>query len=384
MLPSISLALDISSHRQQMITSIYTISSGCLILLWGRLADVYGRRLIYLIGSAVFAIASISIPFSPNEICFYALRALQGMSSAATVSSAVGILTSAFPIGKSRNKAFVIFSAAASLGSILGNLAGDWLGAATVSSSLLLLLVALAEANVVGWTTPWILALIVVSIVLAVLFVFWQRHLEKNSTQQPLMKVTMFKNLQFSAIFVIICCFYGSFNSFLIFATYFYQDYLGLGVLDTTLRFIPAGVTGFLVSFVVPRALSRVPGFYILIFGVLCGITSPLLFALPSVTQTTSYWAYGFPAMCLCLSVDVFWSVASLFISQQLPEEDQALGSALLQTANQVGRSLGLAIGTGVQTAVEGIGCFDLYRGFSAKAGQGQLIEKSYMATSLW
>lgn len=253
-----------------MITSIYTISSGCLILLWGRLADVYGRRPIYLIGSAVFAIASINIPFSPNEICFYALRALQGMSSAATVSSAVGILTSAFPIGKSRNKAFVIFSAAASLGSILGNLAGgviggflswkwvfwipaipsvlatimavavipspqpssrheaqgsptrfvDWLGAATVSSSLLLLLVALAEANVVGWTTPWILALIVVSIVLAVLFVFWQRHLEKNSTQQPLMKVTMFKNLQFSAIFVIICCFYGSFNSFLIFATY--------------------------------------------------------------------------------------------------------------------------------------------------------------------
>ncbi|KAL5320676.1 hypothetical protein ACEPPN_011486 [Leptodophora sp. 'Broadleaf-Isolate-01'] len=270
MLPSISLALDIPSHRQQMITSIYTISSGCLILLWGRLADVYGRRPIYLIGSAVFAIASINIPFSPNEICFYALRALQGMSSAATVSSAVGILTSAFPIGKSRNKAFVIFSAAASLGSILGNLAGgviggflswkwvfwipaipsvlatimavavipspqpssrheaqgsptrfvDWLGAATVSSSLLLLLVALAEANVVGWTTPWILALIVVSIVLAVLFVFWQRHLEKNSTQQPLMKVTMFKNLQFSAIFVIICCFYGSFNSFLIFATY--------------------------------------------------------------------------------------------------------------------------------------------------------------------
>lgn len=58
--------------------------------------------------------------------------------------------------------------------------------------------------------------------------------------------------------------------------------------------------------------------------------------------------------MCLCLSVDVFWPVASLFISQQLPEEDQALGSALLQTSNQVGRSLGLAIGTGVQTAVEG------------------------------
>ena len=91
-----------------------------------------------------------------------------------------------------------------------------------------------------------------------------------------------------------------------------------------------------------------------LIFGLICGTISPLLFALPFLPQTTSYWAYGFPAMCLCLSVDIFWPVASLFIAQQLPQEDQALGSGLLQTANQVGRSLGLAIATGVQTAVEG------------------------------
>lgn len=269
MLPSISLALDIPSQRQQMVTSIYNISSGCLILLWARLADVYGRRIVYITGAAMFAVASITIPFSSNEICFYALRALQGMSGAATVSSAVGILTSTFPIGKSRNKAFVTFSAAASLGSILGNVAGgviggflswkwvfwipavpsvlvtifaavviptslpsghesegsskhfvDWTGAIMVSSSLLLLLVALAEGNVIGWKTPWIIALIIVSVLLTVLFVVWQRHLEKDAVRQPLIRVSMFKNLQFSAIFVIICCFYGAFNSFLIFATF--------------------------------------------------------------------------------------------------------------------------------------------------------------------
>jgi MFS family permease len=251
-----------------MVTSIYNISSGCLILLWGRLADVYGHRFIYLSSSAGFAIASISIPFSSNEIGFYALRALQGMSGAATVSSAVGILALRFPVGKSRNKAFVTLSAAASLGSILGNIAGgviggflswkwvfwipsipavfvtimagaliptpdspvqdtqdstkpfvDWVGAAMVSSGLLLILVALAEANVVGWTTPWILALIVISVILLAVFIFWQYHLEADRIRQPLMKISMFRNLQFSAIFVIICCFYGAFNSFLIFTT---------------------------------------------------------------------------------------------------------------------------------------------------------------------
>ncbi|KAK0105685.1 hypothetical protein ONS95_004212 [Cadophora gregata] len=293
LLPSISHDLNIPTQRQQMATSVYNIASGCLILLWGRLADVYGHRIIYLGSSTGFAIASIAMPFSPNEICFYPLRALQGMSGAATVSSAVGIMASTFPVGKSRNKAFVTFSAAASLGSILGNIAGgviggylswkwvfwipsipavlitmiafvlipapespaqdargstrssiDWIGAAMVSTALLLLLVGIAQANVVGWTAPWILTIVGVSLLLMVFFIFWQHHLEIDPQRQPLMRVSMFKDFQFSAMFIVIFCFYGSFNSFLIFATFFYQDYLGLGVLDTTLRFVPAGVTG--------------------------------------------------------------------------------------------------------------------------------------------
>lgn len=76
MLPTIGAALSIPNSRQQMITSVYNISSGCLILLWGRLADVYGRRIIFLVGSALFALSALITPFSPNEVCFYFFRAL--------------------------------------------------------------------------------------------------------------------------------------------------------------------------------------------------------------------------------------------------------------------------------------------------------------------
>lgn len=290
MLPSIGAALDIPTSRQQMITSVYNISSGCLILLWGRLADVYGRRVIFLIGSTLFALSTLVTPFSPNEICFYVFRALQGVSAAATVPSALGILATLFPPGsRKRTQAFVAFSAASSVGSVLGNLAGgviggllswkwvfwipamfaglvtasayvlapsthvtslnpdrhdeqggekdvgssrslDWCGGLLITATLTLLLVALSEANVVGWSTPWIPAVIVASFVLGVTFIFWEHRLERlqirndgrasSRARQPLLKVSLFKSPQFSAAFVTIGCFYASFNSFLIFATF--------------------------------------------------------------------------------------------------------------------------------------------------------------------
>lgn len=170
-----------------------------------------------------------------------------------------------------------------------------------------------------------------------------------------------------------------------------YQDYLGLSVLATALRFLPAGITGckslspqdslrpqrikpcktpkkhcqqqkpnqviiVLISFAVSPALSRIPEFYILLFGLTCALGPPLLFAIPAIPPATTYWAYGFPAMCLCLSVEVVWPVVGLLIARELPQEDQALGGGLLQTVNQIGRSLGLAIATAAQTAAQGGG----------------------------
>jgi len=139
-----------------------------------------------------------------------------------------------------------------------------------VTVGVLILLFALAEGNVVGWSKPYIPVLIVVSILCIIAFVIWQLYQEKRTQRQPLMKITLFKRLKVSAAMLAMAVFFSAFNNYLIFSTYFYQEYLGLNAIQTTLRFIPTGVVGILTVLVTSQLLSRVPIHYILMWGMTC------------------------------------------------------------------------------------------------------------------
>ncbi|PKS11799.1 hypothetical protein jhhlp_001092 [Lomentospora prolificans] len=423
-LPVIGRDLDIPSSRLQWIVSAYALAFGCFLLLWGRIADIYGKRIIFASGTAWVAVISAINPFLKNEIAFSLFRGLHGLGAAANVPTAIGILGTLFPPGKAKNYAFSTYAAGAPLGSVFGNLiAGfiaeytswkwvfgvmaivsgiiavislfvipaapspppqtpvitgaslhdndggdapspatnhprrslasiDWIGGALVTVGILILLFALTEGNVVGWSTPWVPTLIVVSLLVIAAFVAWQWYLENRTSRPPLMKVSVFKNRRFSAALVIMGLFFSSFNNFLIYATYFFQEYQDLSTLQTTLRFIPTGVMGAIVAAIVAPLLSRIPTQYFLLFGNACVSLASLLFAVP-ISPKTTYFAYGLPAMCLSvMGADTTWPSLTLFTSQSLPPEDQALGGALINAVGQVGRSIGLAISTTVQTAV--------------------------------
>lgn len=228
----------------------------------------------------------------------------------------------------------------------------DWIGGTLITVGLIILLFALSEGNVVGWSTPWVPTLIVVSIIIVGAFGFWQHYLETKTQKRPLMKMSMFKNRKFAWANVVMALFFSSFNNFLILATYWWQDYQGLSVIQTTLRFIPTGVTGIMAAFVTGHIMSLVRGDYILTFSTICVSLSSLLFAIP-IPQNTTYWAYGFPAMILSvLGADTIFPVLTLFVAKTLPPEDASLGGALITAVGQVGRSIGLAIATAVQTAI--------------------------------
>jgi MFS family permease len=263
MLPSIGRSLNIPASRQQWITSAYNVAFGCVLLVWGRLADILGRKKIFLIGSSMVSIFTLVIPFTQSEIAFDVLRAFQGAAGAATVPSTVGILGSTFPEGKQRTYAFITYTAASSLGSVFGNIIGGiigsfltwkwtfWLiaifaafvtvmaafsvpgtlpearkrvyvdvfGAILISSSLVLVLVALSEGNTVGWRVPWIIVILVLSIMLLAAFILWQRYLEHQTSRAPLIKTSMFKDMQLSAALVVVGLFFASYNSYLVFTT---------------------------------------------------------------------------------------------------------------------------------------------------------------------
>ncbi|KAK3502967.1 major facilitator superfamily-domain-containing protein [Neurospora crassa] len=400
-LPTIGRHLDIPDSRLQWVVSAYNLAFGCFLLLWGRIADIYGKRKIFIWGSAWVAITTVINPFLPNEIAFDFFRGLQGLGAAANVPTAIGILGTTFPPGKAKNYAFSCYAAGAPLGAVFGNLiAGliaeyaswkwvfgviailaaiitvaaifvipppkhtlhqdgasvkgsvDWFGAFLITAGLLVLLFALTEGNVVGWKTPWVPVLIVVAVALVVVFVLWQQHLEKTGKQAPIMKVSMFHSKRFSAAMLIMGLFFSSFSGWLVFATYFYQDYQGQSVIQTTLRFLPTGVMGLICAFVVSQLLSRVPTYMMLAFGNVCVAITCILFAAP-IPPHTSYWAWAFIGMILSvIGADTAWPCLILFTSHSLPQADQALGGALVNACGQIGRAVGLAIATAIQTAV--------------------------------
>ncbi|KAI1347619.1 major facilitator superfamily transporter [Xylaria sp. FL0043] len=402
-LPTIGRELNIPDSRLQWIVSAYALTFGTFLLLWGRIADIYGKRDIFIWGSAFVAVTLIANPFLPNEIAFDLFRGLQGLGAAANVPTAIGILGVTFPPGKAKNYAFSAYASGAPLGSVFGNLlaggiasatswkwvfgtlgalgvvvtiAGfffipppppsltpdkkglallesvDWLGGFLVTAGLLALLFALTEGNVVGWSTPWVPVLIVVSVILLGVFYAWQWYQENRTTRRPLIKVSIFKNRRFCAGLLIMALFFSSFNNFIVYATYFFQDYQGLGPLDTTLRFIPTGVTGTLVAFAVSRLISRVPTWMLLVCANTSMSIACLLFAIP-LPRSTSYFAFGLPAFVLSvIGADITWPCLTLFTSKSLPQEDQALGGGLINASAGVGRAIGLAIDTAIQTAI--------------------------------
>jgi predicted MFS family arabinose efflux permease len=194
--------------------------------------------------------------------------------------------------------------------------------------------------------------LIVVALIIIAAFVFWQRHLERTGKQTPLMKVSIFKSGRFSAAMVIMALFFSSFNCYLIYTTYYFQDFQGLSAIQTTLRFIPTGVVGVLTAAIVARLIAIIPTFMLLMFGNLCMAVACLLFAAP-IPPTTTYFAYGMPAMILSVfGADITWPCMTLFTSHSLPQADQAMGGALVNAVGQIGRAIGLAIATAVQTSV--------------------------------
>jgi hypothetical protein len=92
----------------------------------------------------------------------------------------------------------------------------DWIGGTLITVGLIMLLFALSEGNVVGWTTPWVPTLIVVSLLIVLAFGFWQHYLETKTQKRPLMKMSIFKNRKFMWANVLMALFFSSFNNFLV------------------------------------------------------------------------------------------------------------------------------------------------------------------------
>ncbi|KAL0957896.1 hypothetical protein HGRIS_000077 [Hohenbuehelia grisea] len=404
-LPTIGRELDVPEAQLQWVVAAYSLASGCLLLLFGRVADLYGRKRTFVAGCAWLIILSIACSLSNDGITLSILRGLQGVGGAATIPSSIGILSHSFPPSRARSIAFATFAAGAPVGGAYGYQIGgvlteftrktwrstfyaaaglaflnlilglifmdpdvrsseidrriDWLGALLVTAGLVLIFFVLGSGEVASkqWVTPYIIALLILGVLFLCLFVVWQRYLEqisdtldykpKWSTPPPLIKPSLWgrANGRMAAIMIIallnFCCFIG----WNFWQQLYYQRFLGLSPIHTAIRLLPLFVTGVLCNVLVAFVVSRVPIVYLLGFGTLITSCAALLFA--QIQPSAPYWAFGFPAAILSVvGSDFTFASGTLFITRAALPHEQSVGGAVFQTMVQLGTAMGVTITT--------------------------------------
>ncbi|KAJ1302260.1 hypothetical protein OPQ81_001079 [Rhizoctonia solani] len=400
-LPDIGKDLGISQADLQWLVSAYSLTSGCFLLLFGRLADLFGRKKVFLIGNLWSLAWAIGCGFAPNAISLDVMRALQGMGAAATVPSAVGILAHEFPPSVARSVAFATFSAGAPLGGAIGFVIGglmtqytsvkwrgvfyvsaglgaltilaaalaihkdkpsqeqdrriDWIGALLSTIALVLLTFSLAQSSSAkdGWRTPYIPVVLVISILLLGCFVWWEHYLETRTTRPPLMYLGLWTRAKgkFAAIQLVVFFDWACFTTWQFFVTLYYQEYLGISPVDTTVRLLPMSVSGLLCNLVIALFIGRITG--TVLIGVGCFFTglAALLFAV--IIPSETYWAFGFPAAAVVVfGADFMFATGSIFVAKIALPHEQSLAGGIFNTLNQLGTAFGLAIANVVNDSV--------------------------------
>lgn len=365
------------------------------MIFFGRLADLYGRKKAFIIGTFWLGVFSLGCGFANDINTLYVLRGLQGVGPAAIVPASLGILAHAFPPSRTRSIAFATFSAGAPVGGAVGLQIGgiltqwapatwrapfflssglsvlvllggiffidndlpsterdkrvDWIGAVLVTVALCLITFVLGEGELAPqrWDTPYIIALLVVGIVLLVLFIAWQWFLERDQSGRwcpPLMKLSLWTRARgkFAATQSIAFFEWASFLSWQFWAQLYYQDYEGLDPVLTAVRLLPMTVVGIACNVFVAAVVAHVPYVILVSAGTLLTGCAGLLFAV--INPSAPYWAFGFPASILSVfGADFVFACGTIFVAKVCLPHEQSLAGGLFQTLTQLGTALGLA-----------------------------------------
>ena len=388
-LPTIKRDVGFSEQSLSWILNAYTLIFGGFLLLGGRLADRLGRRRLFMAGIALFAAASLVCGVSQSEGELLVARGFQGLGGAMVSPAALSIILTTFAEGPERNRALAVWGAIAGAGGAVGLLLGGvlvqllswrWVffvnvpigvavlalaprihpesrsesvaksgydveGAVAITLGTMALVFTLIKADSWGWTSARTIAGFVVAAVLIVAFVVIERRHE-----DPLVPLRIFSNRSLSAadatLLVVVAALFGMF----FFLTLYLQQVLGFSALKTGVAYLPLSLTLIGASGVASRFVDRFTPKPILVAGLLIS-TGGFVF-LTSVSGHGDYASHVLPAMII-LGVGMGMSFVPVTIAgtSGVAPEDSGLASGLLNTTQQVGGSLGLAILSSVATS---------------------------------
>jgi EmrB/QacA subfamily drug resistance transporter len=380
-LPSIQHGLNFSDADLQWVVNAYTLVFGGFLLLGGRAADLLGRKRLFLAGVVLFTAASLLNGLAQSSSMLIAGRALQGLGGALVSPAALSILMTSFPGTQERTKALGVWSAIVAGGAAAGLLLGgvltdllswEWVffvnvpvgvlavaaalrfvpesrdekahrafdlaGAATVTGGLIVLVYAIVKAQTFGWSSTRTLAMLAAAALLLAAFVAIERR-----SPAPLIRLNIFRTRTLTAANLAMMLVASGMFSMFFFASLYVQEILGYSPLKAGLAFLPvtagimigAGIAQLAIRRFGPRPVPVV-GLLLATFGMVW------LTALPVDGSYVSDLLAGlFP---MSLGMGLTFVPVTLLATAGVPAEDSGLASGLLNTSQQVGGALGLAI----------------------------------------
>jgi len=384
-LPSIGAELDLSTSSLQWLISGYVLGYGGLLLLGGRTADLLGRRRVFLIALAVFAVASLAGGLVSSGPLLILTRFVKGLAAAFTAPTGLSIITTNFTEGPARNKAlsiYTVFGAGGySFGLVFGGLmtgvgwrwtfllpvpialaaltaaylllpkdepsqegGHDLLGAAFSTSAMLLLVYTVVSAPEAGWTSARTVLSFLGTAALLAAFITTEARV-----RHPLIRLGILRKASLVRASLAIVAMGGSYFSFQFIVTLFLQDTLGWSPLELALALLPVGlmVTG--SAFFSDRLVERFGT------GPVIAVTLSVMaigyFAFLRIDTAPSYVAVILPAVLLIGIGWIGFPAVNIQATSGIDDHEQGLAAGVLQTSMQVGPALVLAITTAMITS---------------------------------
>ena len=390
-LASIKTSLDFSQASLQWVITAYAITFGGFLLLGGRLADVLGRRRVFMAGIALFTLSSALSGLAWSAASLVAFRALQGAGGALFAPAGLSLLMTAYREGRERNLALGLWGAASGSGAAVGVLLGgiltsylswpwiffinlpvglalvalaprliaeakgslasrhfDVAGATTVTASLMLLVYALTRATQDGWGTPATVGLLGTSAALAGAFV----AIERTATS-PLLPFQAFRGNTLGVANLITCIIASiGFSQFFLLTLYL-QQVLHYSAAESGVAFTSIAVTVAAVSNVAQRFVTRFGTRRVLAVGLLSmGASQALLVRLP---VDGSYVSDLLPSFLLVgVGMAVSFVAVTIAALEGVQPANAGIASGLVNTSRQIGGAIGLAAITTVATISAG------------------------------
>src|SRR5688500_8091088 len=380
-LPSIGEGLNFSQENLPWVVNAYILTFGGFLLLGGRMADLLGRRRVFMAGLAVVGVASLAAGFAATEGQLIAARAAQGLGAAIISPSALSIVTTLFTDGAERNKALGVWGAVAGSGGAVGVLLGgvltdglgwewvlwvnvpigiaaaalapsliresrsesksrsfDFAGALTITAGLSVLVYALVDAVDAGWGSGQTIGLLALAAGLIATFIAVE-----SRAAAPLMPFSIFRLRTITGANVVGLLTGASLFSMFFFISLYMQQVLGFSAIEAGLSYLPLAVSIILAAGIASQLVTQI-GFKPAMAMGMAFVAAGLAW-FSQISVDGSYLGdVLFPSLLAAVGLGFSFVPVTIAAMSNVADREAGLASGLINTSQQVGGALGLAI----------------------------------------